>query len=166
MCFAIAALGFTAAETFMAGTALVGAGLSAYSAVAQGDATKKAADQNADLQRKTAISTENAAAGVAADRIQKARLLAGSQVASAGAGGVDPVTGTPLTLEAQTMQKGELDSLRIISNAQRTAWGYEAQGNIDEMQGDNAQTAGYMNAGSSLLGGLSKASQPYFGKPS
>jgi hypothetical protein len=140
--------------------AIIGAGISATSAIEQGQSAKAAADANAAAQRQTAISTENVGAQQASDKQLATRKLIATQVASAGAGGIDPSTGTPLTIEGQTAQMGELDSLRIINNAQRTAWGYNTQANIDEFQGSAAQTAGTLNAGGTLL---SNAGNTYFG---
>ena len=140
--------------------AVIGAGISATSAIEQGQASKSAADANATAQRQTAISTENAAAIQASDKQLATRKLIATQVTAAGAGGIDPSTGTPLTIEGQTSQMGELDSLRIINNAQRTAWGYQSQASIDEFQGSAAQTGGAMSAGGTLL---SSAGSTYFG---
>ena len=138
----------------------IGAATSAYGAVQQGQNAKKAADANAAAQRATAISGENQGAQQAADAQMKAKRTAASGVAAAGAGGIDPNTGTPLTLSGQTAEFGELDSLRIINNASRTAWGYNSQAAIDEFQGKQAQTAGYFKAGATLL---SSAGSAYFG---
>jgi peptidyl-tRNA hydrolase len=140
--------------------AAVGTAVSTYGAVQQGQNAKAAAKANADYQKKAAVSAENVGAQQAADKTLETRRVMGSQIASAGAGGIDPNTGSPLAIGTQTAQMGELDSLRIINNAQRTAWGYQTQAGIDEWQGDKAATAGYFNAASTALGGASNA---YFG---
>ena len=139
---------------------IVGTAVSTTAAIQQGQAQKSAADANANAQRQTAISAENAGAQQAADKLQQARKTAAAGVAAAGAGGIDPNTGTPLTLSGQTTEFGELDSLRIINNASRTAWGYNTQADITSFQGSQAQTGGYLQGGASLLGGASSA---YFG---
>jgi hypothetical protein len=142
-------------------TAVAGTAVSVTAAIQQGQAAKSAADQNAKNQRTAAISQENVGAQQAADKKLQARKIAAAGVAQAGAGGIDPNTGTPLAIAGQTAAFGELDSLRIINNAQRTAWGYQAQANIDELQGNQARTAGNINAGSTLLGGVSNAAFGY-----
>lgn len=139
---------------------MVGAGVSAAGALKQGQDAKAAGEYNAAALRTTAISEENMGAQKSADRIEKARRLEASQVAAAGAGGVSPSTGTPLKIEGQTMEMGELDSLRIINNAQRTAWGYQTEANIKEFEGGEESKASFVKAGSTLLGGGSNA---YFG---
>jgi len=144
----------------MAVAAVTSAAISAGAAIQQGDTARKAANMNADAQKNTAISVENQAAQQSADQKLKAKRIEASQVAAAGAGGVDPATGTPLTMESQTVEFGELDSLRIINNAQRTAWGYQSQANIGQYEGEQQETASRLNAGATLLGGASSA---YFG---
>ena len=150
-------IGLAAISTIVS---IVGTAVSTTAAIQQGQAQKSAADANANAQRQTAISAENAGAQQAADKLQQARKTAAAGVAAAGAGGIDPNTGTPLTLSGQTTEFGELDSLRIINNASRTAWGYNTQADITSFQGSQAQTGGYLQGGASLLGGASSA---YFG---
>ena len=138
----------------------IGTAVSAYGAVKQGQDAKEVADANAAAQRQTALNTENQGAQQAADASMKAKRITASGIAAAGAGGIDPNTGTPLTLAGQTAEFGELDSLRIINNASRTAWGYNASSNIEQFQGQQAQSASYLKAGGTLLSGASNA---YFG---
>jgi len=140
---------------------VIGAGVSTYAAVDQSNTAKKVAEDNADAQRKTAISAENQAAQQASDATLRAKRVAASGVAAAAAGGVDPSTGTPLTLTGQTAEFGELDSLRIINNANRTAWGYNTQAGIDQYQGSRAQTAGYISGAGTLISGSANAYGSY-----
>ena len=137
-----------------------GAGIAASAQMQQAQTARDAADYNAQVQRDTARSVEQEGAQAASDKKIQAKRFAASQVAAAGAGGVDPSSGTPLTLESQTAEFGELDALRIINNAQRTAWGYQTQGNITEWSGGRAYQAGQLNAGTTLLGA---ASRSYYG---
>ena len=141
--------------------AAAAAAMSAVSAINQGDTARKSANMNADFQKQTAVSVENQAAQVSADKKLAARRLQSSQVAAAGAGGIDPATGTPLKLEGETSTFSELDSLRIINNASRTAWGLNTQADIGAWAGGRAQSAGYMNAGTTLLGATSNAFYGY-----
>lgn len=152
--------GVSTASYVAGGAALAGAGLSAYGAKQQGDAAKMAADYNADAMRRSAQSVEAQGAQVASDRLLKARRLEASQVATAGAGGVNPFAGSPLAIESETAEFGELDSLRIINNAQRSAWGLQTQAGLTGWEGEQARTAGNINAGATLLGGASRA---YYG---
>lgn len=134
--------------------------LTAYGAVTSGDAAKEAADRNAAIQGKRAIQAENVGAQQAAEQKDKARRLAATQTAMGAAGGLETTSGTMGDIISETTKYGELDALRITNNAARQAWGYQAQAASEQAQGSQMQTAGYMQAGSSILGGLSNA---YFG---
>jgi len=164
-----AAAGSTTAAvvgTSVVAATVAGAAMSAYGAVKAGDDAKDAANFNADIQRKQAIQTENTAADNAAQQKEKGRRLAASQVAQGAAGGIETTSGTMSDLVAETTKYSELDSLRITNNAARQAWGYKSQADLDLYKGDQAQTAGYMNAAGSILGGLGSVgmSMARFGK--
>ena len=143
-----------------AAVAAAGTAVSVASSIQQGKSAKDAADYNAAAQAATAKSIQDKAAQDAADQRLKTQRMVGTQIANAGAGGIDPNTGSPLTVESQTKEWGELDALRIINNAQRSAWGYTTGAGLTEFQGGQQQTAAYGQAGSTLLGGASKA---YYG---
>lgn len=144
----------------MAAVMIAGAAVSATAAVQQAQAAKAAATASANFQRQAALSVQNQGADKAADQVQTGRRIAAQQVAAGAANGVRTDTGTPLALSGETAGFAELDALRITNNAQRQAWGYQTQADITTAQGNEAQTAGYMNAGSTLL---SSASNAYFG---
>lgn len=139
---------------------LAATAVSAYGAVSQGESAAAAARYNADIQRKQAIQTENVAADQAAQQKEKGRKLAATQTAMGAAGGLETTTGTMGDIISETKKYSELDALRITNNAARSAWGMQTQAGLDEWKGEQAQTAGYVSAGSSILGGLSNA---YFG---
>ena len=142
-------------------TGIAGAGIAGASAIQAGQNASTQAKMTAEAQRDTAKSVENAAAVSATNEKLKAKRIEASQIAAAGAGGVSPSTGTPSTIEAQTAEFGELNSLQIINNAQRTAWGYTTQADITQFGGEQEQGASYLKAGSSLLGGVSNAAFGY-----
>jgi hypothetical protein len=150
----------TLAYVAVASIAAISASISAASAIDQGQKARTQANMTADAQKNTAQSVEEQGAQAAADQKLKARKMEATQAATAGAGGVDPVTGTPLKIEGETAQFGELDSLRIINNAQRSAWGYQQQADITEFGGEAKRDASTLSAASTLLGGASNA---YFG---
>lgn len=156
MCVAIpAAVAWVATAVSVAS-----AGVSAYAAVSQGEAAKEAADYNANIQRKQAVQAQNVAADQAAQQKEKARRIASTQVAMGAAGGLETTTGTMGDIISETKKYSELDALRITNNAARSAWGLREQAGLEEWKGGQAQTAGYIGATSSILGGMSNA---YFG---
>ena len=153
-------IGEGAAAYIGAAMAAAAAAVSATASYQQAQTARATAESNAEMQRRSAVSIEQQGAQAASDKLIQAKRFQASQIVAAGAGGVDPSTGTPLTLESQTAEFGELDALRIINNAQRSAWGYQTQGSITQWAGGRAYQAGQLNAGASLLGGASNA---YYG---
>jgi hypothetical protein len=143
-----------------AGVAVAGSAVSTVASVQQGKTAKDTADYNAAAQNATAKSIQDKATQDAADQRLKTQRMVGTQIANAGAGGIDPNTGSPLEVESQTKEWGELDALRILKKASDDAWGYTTQAGITSYQGGQQQTAAYATAGSTLLGGASKA---YYG---
>ena len=61
--------------------------------------------------------------------------------------------GTPVDVQADAAFLGELDALRIRTNAQRESWGYQADAQNSRMGGQNAAAASKWAAGSTILGG-------------
>ena len=151
-----AAVGTTAVAATVAGTAL-----SATAAIEGGQASKSAANANANVQRQQAVQAETVGADQAAREVQQSKQLAARQAAIGAAGGLDTTTGTMSNVIQQTTEYGELDALRITNNAAMSAWGMNAQADITQFQGNQAQTAGYLNAGSSILGAAGKAAYGY-----
>jgi hypothetical protein len=139
----------------------IGAGVSTYSSIASGESQKEAADYNAEVGRQKAKDSMQRGAIEGAAQQDKARRIAAAQAEGAAMSGVRLDTGTPLSLMTETAGLGELDKLRVINNAQREAWGYQAQSNLDEYQGKAAQRAGYLNGAGTFLGSASSAAGSY-----
>lgn len=178
----------TLAIAAIAATALA-AGVSAYGASQQADAQAKAAQyQAAVAQNNQVIANQNAAAAqqqataatqAGEQAAQTRQLQAAAQVskirAGAGAEGIDPNTGSAVALQSDAEKLGTLDALTIRNNAARTAYGYNVQavgdiatGNnfssqstLDQMTAANANSAGFINASSSLIGGASSVSDKW-----
>ena len=138
----------------------VGTAVSAYGSYEQGQTQKKVADYNAKMQRQAADDALQRGSIASAEHQDKVRKMIGRQTAIGGASNLDLSGGSFQQVQDQTQQYGQLDSLRLMSNAQREAWGMNASADITEWQGNRAQTAGYIGAGASLLSG---ASNSYFG---
>lgn len=143
-----------------ASTAMVGAGVSGYAAVKSGESQKEAMDYNAEMDRQKAQDALQRGAIDAAAKQDRARKIASTQAEGAAMSGVSLDTGTPLALLTETAGLGELDKLRSINNAQRVAWGMNAQADLDKYQGEGAQTAGYLNGAGTFLNG---AASSYYG---
>lgn len=157
----------------MAITAIISAvtstAISVTSSVQQSNAAKAQAEYQARVNRENAkIAEQNAAIerqqGIEEERMQRLKTAraVGAQKTAMAANGVDITQGTALDVIEDTATMGELDALQTRYNYERQALAYEAnannfnnQANLDIIAGKNAQTAGYYNAASAGLAGLS-----------
>jgi len=143
----------------------------AFGAIQQGNAQAEAsryngkvADMNAEMSRRRAKDAQERGAREEQQKRQQIAGLKGQQIAAMAANGVDLTFGSPLDTIADTAMLGELDALTIRKNAGREAYDHEvaavngkADANLSRMNADASQTAGYLNAAGTLLGGASKA---------
>ena len=147
--------------------AVIGAGISAYSASEQADAQKKQlnyqakVDANnakiADWQRSDAL--QRGEADAQANMRQQAQLI-GAQRATLAANGTDLNQGSSLDLLASTKFTGAADVNQIQNNAAREAWGFtvdaantRASQNLTQWQANsiNPTKVGVMTGVGSLL---------------
>lgn len=136
-------------------TALLAASvaISAGSAIMQGQQAKKTADVNAELQRREGEADKDAAVAQA-EKIRKAQRYAiGSANAANAASGVAIGEGSALRINEQIYQDSESDAYSTILTGTRRQRTANDQAMITQAQGRNAQTAGYINAGASILSG-------------
>lgn len=149
--------------------------LGAAGAVQQGMAAQQSAKYNAQVADMNAqLSDRRAKDALERGKLdeqksrQKAAQIKGQQVAAMAANGVDLNFGSPLDTLVDTAVMGELDALTIRSNTYRESYDYQvdatnkrASAALSRAQGKNALTAGYLNAGGTLLTGGAKAYQNY-----
>lgn len=130
----------------MAGVAAVVAiGSAALGAVSQANAGKSAkrwAAVNAAQERKLAAERERIS------RRESALMLGRQRAMTAAQGTV--MEGSPLMVLEDAAAEAELEALHIRE-------GGEASAGAELKKGRNAQSAAYMNAGSTLLGGVGSA---------
>lgn len=138
----------------------MGAAVGGYSAYESGQTQKKAADYNSEVQRQAALDAEQRGAQDAAEQQAKTRRLIASQAVAGASNGLVMNSGSLDTIATHSAALGELDALRIRSNALREARGLNAQAEIEDYQGQRAAKAGAISGGASLLSGASNA---YFG---
>ena len=139
---------------------VVGTAISATGTYEAGQSQKAAADYNAKVQNNAAKDALQRGADSAEQNTEKTRRLLATQNATMGANGLVTSTGTPLDILTNTAGLGELDSLRLLNNAQRDASGLTTQANLTQFQGNQAADAGTLGAAATVLGGASKA---YYG---
>jgi hypothetical protein len=123
----------------------------AYAQNQAGEAAKKLADRNADLDELRGLDAIGR--GREAEkrhRIEVAKLK-GSQRAAFAGQGVVVGRDSAATVEQETETLGELDALTIRNNAAREAWGYRVQASDTRARGRIARQEGRMQAVGTLL---------------
>jgi hypothetical protein len=149
----------TAALVAAVAATTVSAGAAIYSGAQQKSAAKAQANQvNADAE---------AAAGqaqVEAQRIRDAtKKQQSASIAALAASGVDVGAGTAEQITTDIGQKGEQDALTTILNGRNGVSRAAANADALRISGSNAQTAGYLNATSSVLNGASVVGSKWAG---
>lgn len=122
--------------------AAVGTAVSLVGTLASSNAQASSARQNADFaQQQSAVEQEQI-------RRQGQKTL-GQQKAAAAASGVDIGNGSYQDVEADSQQQIQYDLLKSKWNGDVRAWQYR-------QQAGNASTAGFLSAGTTLIGGATK----------
>lgn len=149
--------------------------IGAVGAIQQGNAqaeasryNAKVSTMNAEMSRRRAKDAQERGAREEQQKRAQIAALKGQQIAAMAANGVDLTFGSPLDTIADTAMLGELDALTIRKNTAREAYDYEVQAvngqadaNLSRMNANASQTAGYLNAAGTLLGGASTAYSQY-----
>lgn len=128
MCVPIAALGLTAFQTFMAGTALLGTAISAKSAMDQSSATQQIANNNAKVAEYQAQDIERRGQEDAMAVQRRAAAIKSSQRVNLASKGLDLGYGTAADLQDQTDFFAASDVATTRTNAAKDAWGKRAVG--------------------------------------
>lgn len=166
-------------ETALLGVSLVttaiGAGVSAMGAQQQAEASAasnryqaQVAANNALIAEQNARYAREAGQSQAYQNQYKIRQAVGAQKAQQGASGIDVNSGSPLDVRVSTAELGELDTLTILNNAEREAYGYESQSvnfkaesGLRLMEADNDRAAGRLGVAKSLIGGAQSVSDKW-----
>lgn len=150
-------------------------GIGAFGAIKSGQASAASARYNAAVTADNAqIQKNNASLAAQAGEAQagmsemKTRATVGAIAANQAAAGIDVGSGSALDVRSSARELGELDAINIRSNAARTAYGYQVQSSsdtsqsqLDRFQAGQDSTAGFVNAGSTILGGVGNTSLNY-----
>jgi hypothetical protein len=137
----------------MVGLMGLGTGLSAFSQIEQGQYAMSAAKYNAQAAERQAAEQSQAQKDKALKLSEQRRQMIGWQVAASGASNVDPNSGSPLNVMAQTAANYERDIQYAGISADEATQAGAQQAQIDIMQGRQAQMAGWIGAGSSMASG-------------
>jgi hypothetical protein len=132
--------------------------------VAKGVADKQAADANAAAMKRNATQAEQAASVALqqgesdASRVQmQGEAIKGQQVAGYAGQGVDVASGSAAQTVLDTAAITGLDREVARNNAQREAWGLQAQGTNLRNAAKDATAAGNMALATGLIGGAGGA---------
>lgn len=146
----------------LGGISALGTAASVAGSIQQGKQQEKVAEYNAAVAEQGAIAEEQKAAYEEEAHRKKVKSILSSQQAAYGATGVD-MEGSPLLVMEDTAAQGELDALAIRYGGDVAAAQKRSQANLYRMQGKNARTAGYINAGTSLLTGAANIGNSLYG---
>jgi hypothetical protein len=142
-------------ETLALAAGVGGSVLSAGGSLFKGQATKQAADYNAAVDNQRAAEEVDQSKAQTQDYIRKGSDVESSAVASQGATGVTG-SGSPLMVDENTVRQVALGAARTLQGGQLRASRLQDDATLQRMKGDNAVTASYLDAGSSLLTGVGK----------
>ncbi len=144
------------------GLAAVGAIQGGQAAKAQAEAQAKASEYNASLTKIQADVARQQAGAREEQQRRGARQVMGRQRAAIAQSGVGFI-GSALDISEQSAANAELDALTTRYQGELAARGLLAQAEgdlygakVQRVAGKQAQTAGYLQAGSSLLTGYGK----------
>ena len=148
-----------------AGMSAIGAITNAFSQAsalrAQGDYQQTLADTNAKIANLQAKETLETGDIMASRKNLQTQQQVGAIRAQQGASGVDVASGSAAAVRAGAQGVGAIDELTIRNNAQRQAWGYQTEAEMDTFKGQFAQLTAKAGATQSLMsGGLEAISGP------
>jgi hypothetical protein len=127
------------------------AAFSAVAAISQGQQKSDMYEYQA-RQAEADARAEGELAEVRADKIRKAgRYQQSAARAALAAGGVEVGSGTPVRIVQQIGQDAESDAQQELLYGKRAAGRLQVSANVYDMAADQAETAGYVRAGGSLL---------------
>lgn len=152
-------MGVTAATmaTVTAITALAGTAVSAYSAIQQGNAAKDQASAQAKaMEMEGQLNDLNARAAAAEHQKEAARMQA-AQISSAAGVGVSLNSESLLTIMQDTANKYNKDIAQMRRTGRLGMAGQTYSANAARAGGRASQSGSWLNAGGSLLTGISTA---------
>jgi multidrug efflux pump subunit AcrA (membrane-fusion protein) len=133
----------------------IGTGLSAVGAIAGGISQSNAQKAQAEAAERQAQEARAASQREAIQRSKEARLVLSRQQALASASGGGATDTTVLDLMGKAASQGAYNTASAIYEGEAQGRGLEDQAGIYRMQARQAKLAGFINAGSTILSGVS-----------
>ena len=134
-----------------------GTAMSAFGQIQQAQSQKAIAEANARLAEQEGEQRQQAYKEEAYKLSKERNRVIGQQRVAFGGAGVSLSSGTPLDVVANTAAEFERDIPFAGLHADQARRRGEAESEIYRFQGDQAATAGWIGAGSTLLTGFGKA---------
>jgi hypothetical protein len=127
--------------------------LNTVSSIKQGQAANKTAKAQATFEEQDGVRARQIAEAEERDFRRRASSILATRRAGAGAQGVTS-DGTPALVDESVVAEAELQALRIRTGGQTDEARARQQAALTRQGGKNAQTAGYIRGGASLLQGI------------
>ncbi|RWI19454.1 MAG: hypothetical protein EOQ94_20900 [Mesorhizobium sp.] len=139
--------------------ALLGTAISVGGTLMQGVQQQQMANYQAKAYEQQAQADAQSAAFERSQERHKQDLLEAQARAQAGASGVG-IAGSPTEVLAANARQGQVDLDAMLYGSRLRQNNLNTQAAVSRLQGKQAMTASIFNAGSSLIGGLSKIYDP------
>lgn len=136
---------------------VAGAGVSAASAIQQGDYAAAVAQRNAAISRQSAGNDIQAGAVQEQQQLFKTAAVVSAARAAQGSSGLDVNSGSAVTVRASSEELGNQSAAIIRSNAARAAYGEDVQASADIATAAADKAAGQNQAIGDILSGLGSA---------
>ena len=149
---------------YISGLSGAGAGLQAGGDIAGGLYSAQVARNNAAIARQSSRYAVEAGNVQAQNESLKNAQIAGELKASQAANNVDVNTGSALSVQAGQKAAGEVDTQTVLHNALLQAYGYQQQAASYKAQAGQDVTAGFEQAGGSLLSNASSLGLKWGGR--
>jgi hypothetical protein len=136
--------------------AIVGAAIAAGGQVQAGQAAGNTAEYNAAVaQQEAEFQRQRTESELAFQREEVERIIGKARVVGGGSG-VAGGTGITESILKDTLKQGILDRQMIKTQGAINIWRAQTQSNLLGSEASQFRTAGWMQGGATLLGGLSK----------
>ena len=126
------------------------------------------ASANSQIQQQNAELASQTGTAIETQQQLKNRATMGGILAAQGANGLDVNSPSAINIRSGAETMGNLDVNTIKNEYARQAWGFGAQSSVlaqesamEKSQAKQEMSAGYVNAGSSLLSGAGSAAKSY-----
>jgi len=134
---------------------MLGTGMSAMGQMQAGNQAASAHGYNAKVALQRADATRTSGALSEYQMKKRHAIVMGNMVAMSAKSGVS-FTGSPIMVMKDSLANANLEVMIGRYNTEVEARGYESQAKIDRRMASNAKSSGMMNAGATILGGVTQ----------